>query len=90
MLGVTRAQEPSTKAVQKFVDELSVPFSVALDTRGRTLRALGIIALPPTMFIDSGGVVRRVHFGGDESRGAGQRRGDDPAAALRRPRVARA
>jgi thiol-disulfide isomerase/thioredoxin len=64
VLGVNgRDQELSTKAVQKFVDEFSVPFPVALDKRGRTGREFGIIALPTTIFIDSGGVVRRVHFG---------------------------
>jgi thiol-disulfide isomerase/thioredoxin len=58
-----RDQETSTKNVQSFVDEFSAPFRVALDERGRARRAFLIQGLPTTVFIDSGGVVRRVHRG---------------------------
>ena len=53
----------SDKSVQKFVDEFSVTFQVALDQRGRARRAFLIQGLPTTVFIDSGGVVRTVHRG---------------------------
>ena len=58
-----RDQEMSDKSVQKFVDEFSVTFQVALDQRGRARRAFLIQGLPTTVFIDSGGVVRAVHRG---------------------------
>ena len=64
VLGVNgRDQELRTKDVQKFVDEFHVPFPVALDERGRSRRAFQIVGLPTTIFIDSGGVVRVIHFG---------------------------
>ena len=64
VLGVNgRDQELSTKKVQQFVDEFSVPFPVALDQRGRARRAYLITGLPTTVFIDSAGVVQRVHRG---------------------------
>jgi cytochrome c biogenesis protein CcmG, thiol:disulfide interchange protein DsbE len=64
VLGVNgRDQELRTKDVQKFVAEFSVPFPIALDQRGRARRAYQIFGLPTTLFIDSGGVVRRIHRG---------------------------
>ena len=58
-----RQQERRTKDVQKFVDEFGVTFSIVLDVRGRTRETYGIIGLPTTFFIDSGGVVQRVNIG---------------------------
>jgi thiol-disulfide isomerase/thioredoxin len=58
-----RDQELSTKNVQKFVDEFSAPFQVALDDHGRARRSFLIQGLPTTVFIDTGGVVREVHRG---------------------------
>ena len=58
-----RDQELSTKNVQKFVDEFSVPFQVALDQRGRARRAFQLVGLPTTVFIDSSGVVQQIHRG---------------------------
>lgn len=64
VLGVDgRDQEYSTKDVNKFVKEFSVPFEIALDERGRSRQTFLIIGLPTTIFIDSGGVVRGVHVG---------------------------
>lgn len=64
VLGVdSRDQEFSTKDVQKFVDEFSVPFAIALDKRGKARRDFQIRGLPTTVFIDTGGSVRRVHQG---------------------------
>jgi thiol-disulfide isomerase/thioredoxin len=58
-----RDQETSDKNVQKFVDEFSATFHVALDHRGRARRAFLIQGLPTTVFIDSGGVIRGVQRG---------------------------
>ena len=64
VLGVNgRDQELRTKHVQQFVDEFAVKFQIALDERGRARRNYGLVGLPTTVFIDSGGVVKRVHIG---------------------------
>jgi peroxiredoxin len=64
VLGVNgRDQEYSTKDVQAFVDQFAAPFTIALDTRGRSRTAYRIIGLPTTVFVDTAGVVRRIHFG---------------------------
>ncbi len=64
VIGVNgRDQELRTKDVQQFVNEFAVTFPIALDARGRSRRTYGLIGLPTTVFIDSGGVVRRVHIG---------------------------
>ena len=58
-----RDQELSTKDVQRFVAEFSVPFEVALDKRGWSRQAYLIRGLPTTVFVDSGGVIQRIHRG---------------------------
>ena len=64
VLGVNgRDQERRTKDVQEFVKEFAVPFTIALDERGKTRERFGLIWLPTTVFIDSGGVVRQVNMG---------------------------
>lgn len=64
VLGVNgRDQERRTKDVERFVDEFSVPFPVALDQRGRARRAYRLVGLPTAVFVDSAGIVRRIHPG---------------------------
>lgn len=64
VLGVNgRDQEFSTKDVEKFAAEFSVPFQIALDQRGRSRSAFQIFGLPTTVFIDSAGVVKGIHRG---------------------------
>jgi thiol-disulfide isomerase/thioredoxin len=64
VLGVNeRDQEMSTKHVQTFVDQLSVPFDIALDKRGRSRETYLIRGMPTTVFVDSAGVVQLVHRG---------------------------
>ena len=64
VLGVNgRDQERRTKDVHAFVETFGVTFPIVLDERGRARRAYGLIGLPTTVFIDSGGVVQRVHIG---------------------------
>lgn len=58
-----RDQELSTKDVQRFVDEFSVPFTVVLDPRGHSRRSYRLIGLPTTVFIDTAGVIARVVSG---------------------------
>ena len=64
VLGVNqRDQELSTSAVQEFVNELGVDFTVALDARGRTRRSFRLVGLPTTIFVDAAGVMQVVHPG---------------------------
>ena len=51
------------KHVKLFVNELAVPFQIALDKNGRTRDRFGILTLPTTIFIDSGGVVQAINRG---------------------------
>jgi thiol-disulfide isomerase/thioredoxin len=68
-----RDQELRTTDVQHFVDELSIPFTVVIDPRGRSRRSYRLIGLPTTVFVDTGGVIRRVISGplGREQLGLG-------------------
>jgi len=68
-----RDQERRTSDVQHFVDEFSVPFTVVIDPRGRSRRSYRLIGLPTTVFVDTGGVIRRVVSGplGREQLGLG-------------------
>ena len=64
VLGINgRDQELSTKAVRRFADEFGVKFPIALDQRGKARQAFRLVGLPTTVFIDSTGVVQRVHIG---------------------------
>ena len=56
-------QERRTSDVQHFVDELSLPFTVVIDPRGRSRRNYRLIGLPTTVFVDTSGVIRRVVSG---------------------------
>jgi peroxiredoxin len=57
-------QELTTKAVQRFVDEFSVSFPIALDKRGESRRAFSVVFLPTTVFIDTAGIIQYIHLGG--------------------------
>ena len=57
-------QELGTKPVQRFVDEFSVSFPIALDRRGQSRRAFYITLLPTTVFIDTAGIIQHIHLGG--------------------------
>jgi thiol-disulfide isomerase/thioredoxin len=58
-----RDQETRLSDVQAFVKEFSVEFTVALDPRGRSRRSFRLIALPTTVFVDTAGIIQRVHMG---------------------------
>ena len=64
VIGVNaRDRERSTKTVKEFIDEFRVAFPVVLDQRGIALRSYRLVGLPSTVFVDSAGIVRRVHMG---------------------------
>ena len=58
-----RDQELSLKNVQAFADTFAVPFTVALDKRGRTRRTYRLVGLPTTVFIDSAGTIVQMQPG---------------------------
>jgi thiol-disulfide isomerase/thioredoxin len=58
-----RDQELGTNAVEAFVKEFSVDFTVVLDTRGASRRAFRLIGLPTTIFIDTAGIIQQVNMG---------------------------
>ena len=58
-----RNQERNTKNVQAFVEEFRVSFTIALDQRGRARREYRLVGLPTTVFVDTAGVIRRIHRG---------------------------
>ncbi len=58
-----RDQERSIEDVERFVRAFPVSFPIALDKRGIARRAYRIAGQPTTVFIDSSGVVRKVHVG---------------------------
>ena len=58
-----RDQERSIEDVERFVRAFPVSFPIALDKRGTARRAYRIVGQPTTVFIDSSGVVRKVHIG---------------------------
>lgn len=64
VLGINaRDQERNTKNVKAFLDEFGASFSVALDQRGRARRKYRVLGLPTTVFIDSAGIIERIHMG---------------------------
>jgi len=64
VLGVNgRDQERSTKNVKALLDEVGASFQVALDQRGSVRRNYRLVGLPTTVFIDSAGIIRRIHPG---------------------------
>lgn len=58
-----RDQELGTNDVQAFITEHAVEFTVALDRRGESRRTFRLLAIPTTVFIDSGGMIQRVRSG---------------------------
>ena len=64
VLGVNgRDQERSTKNVKAFLDQVGASFPVALDQRGKARQRYRLIGLPTTVFIDSAGIIERIHIG---------------------------
>jgi peroxiredoxin len=63
VLAVNVTDQERLKDVEAFVAELALPFPVLLDDRGRIRERYDLTTLPTTYFVDSLGVVRRVHPG---------------------------
>lgn len=58
-----RDQELSTKNVKTFLDEVGASFPVALDQRGMARLRYRLVGLPTTVFVDSAGIIQRIHMG---------------------------
>lgn len=56
-------QESGTKPIHKFVERYAATFPILLDEHGSMRQRYRIAGLPMTVFIDSAGVIRRVHTG---------------------------
>jgi thiol-disulfide isomerase/thioredoxin len=56
-------QESGTKVIHKFVERYGATFPVLLDEHGQVRVLYHLTGLPTTVFIDSAGVVRRIHTG---------------------------
>lgn len=61
ILGIN-AQETAEQA-QRFLDQMEVPYTVALDTRGEVMQAYNVRGLPTTVFIDRQGRIALRHAG---------------------------
>jgi cytochrome c biogenesis protein CcmG/thiol:disulfide interchange protein DsbE len=62
VLAVNADGEKADK-IRRFAAGMSLPFPVLLDPRIKTAAAYGVIQLPVTVFVDSSGVIRRIHAG---------------------------
>ena len=61
VVGVEQGEENTV--VGTFLDEFGITFPILLDTQMTVGRDYRILGLPTTFFIDSQGVIRRVHAG---------------------------
>jgi cytochrome c biogenesis protein CcmG/thiol:disulfide interchange protein DsbE len=62
VLAVNADGEKADK-IRRFAAGMSLPFPLLLDPKIRTATAYGVIQLPVTVFVDSAGVIRRMHAG---------------------------
>ena len=63
IVAVNLTDQERGKDVRRFVEELALPFHVALDARGRVRERYGLVGLPTTVFVDSAGTIRARHSG---------------------------
>ena len=63
IVAVNLTDQERGKDVRRFVEQLALPFHVALDARGRVRERYGLVSLPTTVFVDSAGTVRARHSG---------------------------
>jgi cytochrome c biogenesis protein CcmG, thiol:disulfide interchange protein DsbE len=64
ILAVNSTSQDSRSAVEKFVAEYQLPFTILLDTEGDAAQLYQLSALPSTFFIGRDGLIRRVVIGG--------------------------
>jgi thiol-disulfide isomerase/thioredoxin len=69
MVGVS-VQEASPDEVRRYVDTYAVPYTVAFDGTSAVFQAWRGYGLPTHYLLDSGGVVRAVHYGPLSAEGA--------------------
>jgi thiol-disulfide isomerase/thioredoxin len=63
VLAIDLTDQEHRKDVQKFVNELAMPFPVLLDEKGKTRQRYALRGVPTSVFIDVQGVVRLVNPG---------------------------
>jgi len=63
ILAINLTNQDIRRRIQPFVAELQMTFPVLLDERGRVYRSYLLRGIPATVFIDTAGIVRRVHQG---------------------------
>ena len=63
VVAINLTDQESAKDIRKFVAEFQMPFTIALDTKGKTWSRYGLIALPTTVFVGADGMVRVVNSG---------------------------
>lgn len=66
VLGVN--QQESADTVARFMREEGLDFPIVLDTAGEVNRLYRVRALPTTYFVDAGGVIRDIVYGGPLTR----------------------
>ena len=64
ILAVNSTSQDSVPAVEAFVNEFQLPFTILMDHAGTVSRLYGLQALPTTFFIDRFGMISRVVIGG--------------------------
>ena len=63
VVAVNLTDQEYSKDIRNFVAEFRMPFTIALDAKGKTWSRYGLIALPTTVFVGSDGIVRVVNSG---------------------------
>jgi peroxiredoxin len=63
IVAVNLTDQERKKDVLHFVEEFAVPFPVVLDRKGKVRELYSLVTLPTSVFVDSAGIVRRVHSG---------------------------
>lgn len=63
VLAVNLTDEERRSDIRRFVEEFRLPFPVLLDVKGKVRRRYGLVGVPMTVFVDTGGVVAAVHTG---------------------------
>jgi cytochrome c biogenesis protein CcmG, thiol:disulfide interchange protein DsbE len=64
ILAVNSTSQDTLQAVEKFVAEYQLPFTILLDTDGVAARLYKLSALPTTFFVGRDGVITKVVVGG--------------------------
>lgn len=63
VLAINLTDDEKKKDIQRFVDELRLPFPVLLDVKGKVRRRYNLLGVPLTVFVDTAGTVAGVNAG---------------------------